>query len=256
MGPPGAQGKQGPQGNDGKQGPQGEQGNDGEQGPQGEKGVTESAGGDPVALPAAAWQTGELKAGSVHWYSFSALNARVYFIQWNDAGDGDDTQTAKVKVSAYEASGAELFHDEIDGYTTPQKITGYTGTVYLRVESVLPPVGGTYAVKYDAPVILASGSWQAGTLTASNNIQWYQFSAEAANTYSVQWDDSYSGSGTYTGDVYVSAYKADGTALFMDEDTAYATPQTFTGYVGTVYLKVMPHSASSLGTYAVRYEYE
>ncbi|MDR2500527.1 MAG: hypothetical protein LBD37_05535 [Treponema sp.] len=122
------------------------------------------------------------------------------------------------------------------------------------MESILPPVGGTYAVKYDAPVILAGGSWQDGTLTASNNIQWYQFPAEGGTAYSVKWDDSYSGSKNYTGDVYVSAYQADGSALFTKVDTAYAIPQTIAGYTGTVYLRVMPHSASSLGTYAVRYD--
>ncbi|MDR2501034.1 MAG: collagen-like protein [Treponema sp.] len=269
MGPPGPQGEQGNKGDTGETGEKGGKGDTGEKGETGDKGDTGEkgdkgdtgetgpAGSDPVALTAASWQDGELKAGSVHWYSFSALSFITYPIQWNDAGNGDNTKDAKVKVSAYKADGTSLFTDQTNGYTTPKTITGYTGTVYLRVESILSAVGGTYAIKYNDPAAtasaLTSGSWQTGNIATASSTQLYKFTAASGTIYGVQWNDTYDGSGTYTGKVNVSAYRSDGTAFFRDAAVGYTAPRTISGYTGTVYLQVTPNS-SSTGTYAVRYE--
>jgi hypothetical protein len=204
----------------------------------------------------AAYTAGAISAASeVHWYSFPAASGTFYFMRWDETG-GSGSYTGNIRVSAYQADGTTLFTTIDSGYTAPQTIMGdYTGTVYLRVSGSAP---GSYAVKVDTgiPLTVGSGSgsaWTTGTMSAGSQIDWYSFTASSGDTYTVQWDDSYLGTSTYSADIRVTAYRADGTAFFTNIDNGYTTPQTITGYDGTVYLRVTPYSSSSaLGDYAVR----
>jgi hypothetical protein len=128
--------------------------------------------------------------------------------------------------------------------------TGYQESAPVTVAAFGPSATG---------LTQSSGTWTTGTVNAGNPVDWYSFTA-TGGTYNVKWDDRVSGSGTYTnanggGDIEVTAYKDDGSELFPRADTAYATPQTISGYSGTVYLKVRPWNGSSTyyGDYAIQY---
>jgi hypothetical protein len=73
----------------------------------------------------------------------------------------------------------------------------------------------------------------------------------------VQWDDRDEGTGTYTGDVRVSAWRYTGGSLsaeFSGDDSGYTSPRSFSVSAGdTVYVKVEGYSNTSSGAYAVRY---
>jgi hypothetical protein len=131
-------------------------------------------------------------------------------------------------------------------------VTGLSGgtTYYFWVQAYY---NGTWSSLSDSVYQNTSGSstknWVSGYVSTSGT-KYYTFSATANRTYSVYWDDSYSGSGVYTCDVKVSAYMGS-TNYFMNQDSGYTTGQSFTPSTsGTVYIKVQPWTSGS-GTFAV-----
>jgi hypothetical protein len=106
-------------------------------------------------------------------------------------------------------------------------------------------------------VYLYSDSWTAGSLSDSGQEVWYGFSASDGTTYYVEWNDSYRGDGTKTGDIKVTAYTSSGSILFNQIDSAYSgsdsSPQVISGVSGTIYLKVEGYLSSSTGSYAIKY---
>jgi hypothetical protein len=95
-------------------------------------------------------------------------------------------------------------------------------------------------------------SWTAGSLNSYYDQKWYSFDALAGNAYTIGWDDSYQGSGTYTSDVYVSAYHADfTTSYFSGYDSGYSSPQQISVTASEkVYIKV--YNYYSYGTFALQ----
>ena len=174
---------------------------------------------------------------------------------WDRSG-GSGAYNGSVSLSFYTAGGSSVSAiTNGDGYTTPGTYGLAAGTYYLSVYGVS---AGSYAVKVTTLPALTVGSsssdntvWETGNLSASYQNDWYTFTADTAKTYNVQWDDSVQGTSAYTGNVSVYAYKADRTSFFSGVNSGYTTPQTITGYAGTVYLRVQP-SSSSYGTYAIR----
>jgi len=51
----------------------------------------------------------------------------------------------------------------------------------------------------------------------------YQFDVDPSKTYTLKWDDSYSGSGSYTSDVSVTAKSSSGTLFCSSKDSGYST---------------------------------
>jgi fibronectin type 3 domain-containing protein len=104
-------------------------------------------------------------------------------------------------------------------------------------------------------ITLSPTAWAEGNLSAAGQVDRYQFAAAAGVSYYLQWDDSAQGSGTYTCDVKVSAYRAsDGDAVFTTVDSGYFSPQTIgVSTTDTIYVQVEGYSTLSTGTYAVRY---
>ncbi|MDR1251624.1 MAG: hypothetical protein LBK62_05595 [Treponema sp.] len=142
-------------------------------------------------------------------------------------------------------------------------ISGYTGTVYIKVTGNSSSSTGTYSVMYEAgdgndyketAVSFPANAWRTGAISPStDDIDWYYFQATSAKTYILKWDE-YGGSGNYTADIRVSVYKADGSTPLNDIndiDTGYSSSRTFSGYTGTVYIKV---TGSSTGTYTIAYQ--
>ncbi|MDH5716670.1 MAG: DUF4215 domain-containing protein, partial [Spirochaetia bacterium] len=111
-------------------------------------------------------------------------------------------------------------------------------TVSLFIDAIIwpPTTIGT---------IIVDGGYQTVTV---NSIVYVEFSVAAGNTYTINWDDDYDGSGTYSGggDIYASAYNPNGSAIFTNIDSGYPNGfdgegQTFTAtQAGTVYIKLNP----------------
>jgi uncharacterized delta-60 repeat protein len=104
------------------------------------------------------------------------------------------------------------------------------------------------------PKLLQQDIWEAGSITAGQ-IVWYYFNGTAGQVYKISWDDSYQGSGNYTGDIKVSCFRADRTtSYFLTVDSGYTTPQQITAAATeSLYLKVQGYTISSSGTFAIKY---
>jgi hypothetical protein len=220
------------------------------------------------ALTDGVWRDDELGVNEVHWYTFTGAGWRGSQIQWNSAIEGDGSKTGRIKVSAYNGNGTLLIYNYgssnfdglTSGYTFPPSVAA--GTVYVKVESTLAALGGTYAVRYDTitpstPIPLSGGTYADGTVSGVSR-DWYSFSAAAGTAYSVQWQDSAQQAGSaYTGNIRVSAYRDNGTAFFTQADSGYTSPRLTLYTTGTVYILVESLSSSNSsydGTYAVRYD--
>jgi hypothetical protein len=105
---------------------------------------------------------------------------------------------------------------------------------------------------------LTSGVWTTGTVISTAIHYWYKFEANSANTYTLTWDEKFTGSATYTGGIWVTAYESDGTTPFGNiwgkNDGYGSDAEIISGYTGTVYIEVEAFSSpSDLGTFAVKY---
>jgi hypothetical protein len=113
-----------------------------------------------------------------------------------------------------------------------------------------PPAAGT-----DTP--LSANAWTEGDMSAETQVDWYRIAIGTAGIYYLQGDDNYQGSGTYSGRIRVSAYRADGTPLFTNMGSGYTYPQVMYCNAGeTLYVRVAPSDkwwSSGTGTYAIRY---
>jgi hypothetical protein len=103
---------------------------------------------------------------------------------------------------------------------------------------------------------LVNGVFTSGTsISPEGDVDWYKFEATIGHMYILTWDDS-DGSGTYAGDIKVSAYQSDGATVLngiSSVDSGYSTPKTISGYTGTVYIKVQGHWSYSNGSYIIKY---
>jgi uncharacterized repeat protein (TIGR02543 family) len=102
---------------------------------------------------------------------------------------------------------------------------------------------------------LTNNVWTIGNLT-SNTVNYYSFTVSSGTAYYIQWDDSYDGAGSYSGDikVYASYNDAYGTEIFPMTDSGYGTPQFFVSSQSySVIIRVEGFSPGSTGSYAIRY---
>jgi len=103
------------------------------------------------------------------------------------------------------------------------------------------------------PDQLGIGTWKTGSIAAGGSVWWY-FSCTSGTQYSIYWDDYYSGSGTYTADIKVSAYRSNqSTSYFTDVDSGYHSPSVITAAESNlVYIRILGYYSSSAGTFAVK----
>jgi hypothetical protein len=103
------------------------------------------------------WKDGVITAAAEQWYQFTAGAGKTYEVMWNTGSYGDGTKTLSLaKVSAYKSDGVTaLFTDITSGWDALQSsrtISGYTGTVYLKVKGYSDALyTGTFALKYFEP---------------------------------------------------------------------------------------------------------
>jgi hypothetical protein len=108
------------------------------------------------------------------------------------------------------------------------------------------------SVSQVTPEFLTLNAWTDGDISASGEVDWYTFTAAAAGTYYLQWDDAHNSGGDKTLYGEVSAYRSDGTPVFTGETHGFSAPRAVTVSAGeTVYVRV--EGSGGIGTYAVRY---
>jgi PKD repeat protein len=133
-------------------------------------------------------------------------------------------------------------------------------TAYSKNEKKKNNITKTIIVTSPTPqssVSLINNEYAYGSLLNVSDTLWYSFNVTNGNSYTVQWDDTYDGSGLYTADVIVDVFKANLTTSYISYgDNGYFFPSSFNANeTGTVYVRVTPYSVSSsnLGTFALRY---
>jgi hypothetical protein len=172
--------------------------------------------------------------GDIDWYKFTAVSGKTYLLTWDDgATPNSGTYTGDIMVTVYQSDGSTILKG-IDcagnGYAS-RIISGYTGTVYVKVQAYqqyswsTPATPSTYIIKYEegdgndsmmAATTLVDGVWTNDTaINPAGDIDWYKFTASPPQTYTLTWDDGDSPySGTYTGDIMVTVYQADGSTIW------------------------------------------
>jgi hypothetical protein len=97
---------------------------------------------------------------------------------------------------------------------------------------------------------LFEDTWTNGNITQERQVREYSIIVNEGTYYFIWWNDSYSGNGTKTTDVYVSAQYNGGSSIFTRSDSAWSTLVSFTASRnGIVTLSV----SGGVGTYAVAY---
>ena len=112
--------------------------------------------------------------------------------------------------------------------------------------------GGTTGTEAN-PIPLTAGIWANGSITstASDSAVWYSFNVQSGTTYYVWWNDSDSGNGTKTLDVWVSA-TINGDLIFS-EDNGWSGRYFVSNQSGPVKIIVEPYWVGGTGTFAVAY---
>jgi hypothetical protein len=244
----------------------------------------------PISLSADQWKDGELTSKTPQvQYKFSIKWSEVYYLWWNDSGQGDGFKTGNIKVSAKFSDGTDIFPDNIsgvnNGWNSPQTITFFSmspsdanksKTVIITVEPYEDSFG-TYSIAYTTgytparppstvvlpnnPTPLAENTWKNGTIAGSTakDWDWYTLSVIKDTTYNFWWDErSTFGSGMFTGDITVTAYYSDGKEAFPETNTAWTSANSLIpDKNGTLYLMVKLNISASgsvnPGTYAIAY---
>jgi hypothetical protein len=132
---------------------------------------------------------------------------------------------------------------------------GDVETYTITATRAAPPIVGS-GTQADPFVISSNGIWVPSEIT-SNDGTWFVFEVVPESNYTVNWDDSWSGSGDYSLDISMSAYLEDQTtpyASLSGIDTGYNTDFNVTPSAGTtqVFLHAIPYSSDNTGTFAVK----
>jgi len=195
-----------------------------------------------------AW-TISLSSIGLSWNSVAAADG--YYVYQSSSSYGTYVyigSTTSTSTTVYGLSSNTTYYYRVSAYNSFGE-SGQSTYDYATTYSSFS--GGTSA---SSPYYLTAGAWATGNISSS--YLYCAFYVTYGNTYYVWWDDSYSGSGSYTKDVYVSAYYYnDSSTAFSEADSAYNTPRSFTANQnGYVILRIRPYNATSTtGTFAIVY---
>lgn len=199
-------------------------------------------------------------------YKFYSSHTATYNVSWTNS-DG-----ANMSVSAGDDSDYESYFSATT--TSGRDISvDFYNTVYIKVMPADSSSVGTFSLtvtetssSYSVDISVyenelgtsgsqsgSDNSWTDSEFTSGSSYKIYRFYASSNETYSVYFDDSSSGSGTQTCDVKV--YYSIGSTSFSQYyyDYGYYSPISIDASSSEyVYLKVMPHSSSNIGTFRIR----
>jgi uncharacterized repeat protein (TIGR02543 family) len=204
----------------------------------------------PATLTANVWADGDISSDEAQWFQFTATAATQYI---HANFNGTLSSSYGIYVQLYDNNGAAVRSTGLYGSTKYISQTLTSGQVYyIKVSPYTSSYTGTYQIGFTAsiippsPTILTANTWADGSLTSTNNEQWFQFTATAATQY------IHANFGTLN-DLYVQLYDSSGTTVGNQANwygsTTYIA-RTLTG--GQVYyIKVWPYSSSGSGTYQI-----
>ena len=108
---------------------------------------------------------------------------------------------------------------------------------------------------YEADSSLTENVWHDDEITFGVSEMKYYLNVKAGSTYRINWNGYYYGYSTKNLMINVSAEYLDGTPLFTNQLSGYATTQTFIARENTlVVITVTPSAVGSVGTFAIRYQ--
>lgn len=190
-------------------------------------------------------------------FSFAAEQGGEYLLTIRDkstTGAGFTTYTT-TNLYAPGSSSPVSGMAELTSYS-PKPFTAATSGVYfVKVRSTYATTLGSFdvAVRYYAPVALATDGTQTTGSTAAADLDVYSFPVTAGQTYAIRWKDHDYTSRPTWGDVKISGVGPSGETLFTDLNTTDLAPQIVTaGKTGTVLIKVRPYySTLNFGDYQI-----
>lgn len=211
-----------------------------------DNGTTGGGGTDnePIHLSAGQWIEGEINnpEDSVK-YILTVTAGTSYNVWVNDRNsffDGAGTKTLATSISAsYENGDVITF---TSNYLTPAT----SGRVIIEVKPSASSIfnTGTFAITFtvgtdssmpsyhfnppSAVITFSGNTWSNNAIINTSDFVWYSYNVTTAQTYYIWWNDNYEGNGAKTADISVSAYYSDGTSIFLNIDSAWASPQSFT----------------------------
>jgi uncharacterized protein YdbL (DUF1318 family) len=130
-------------------------------------------------------------------------------------------------------------------------------TYYVSLRNCSPNGNEAYTITASsaAPTPLPiANSWTSGTMDSSGAV-WYVATVTPSQTYTLNLDTSFNGSGTKTCDAKVSAFQSDkSTSYFNGIYNIYSSGRSLTIAAGQtqVYIKVEPFSYGGTGTFALK----
>ncbi len=207
-------------------------------------------------LPLDTWNERSFAEYEGRTYAFNVVAGQTYAITWDEYGDGSGKYSGDIKVAAYREDLSTTYFDKgYQGYATPWIITARDNTLYLRAEAEGAYSDGSFALKV-YPIAINSlpvGTWTTGNIATSNQVIMYSFNTTPGNVYAVTWDEVSPGSGTYNGDIRVTAYREDLlNPYFKGIDSAYPIPETFIAKDNMACLAVIASRSSVTGDFAIK----
>ena len=187
-------------------------------------------------------------------------------VTWSSSADGVATVSGTGFVTAVANGMATITVNTNDGGQTATCAVTVTtpGTASLVIQptptqaKLISKVGATTRLSMGLGMSLPYNTWVPWEV-AANETLWFPIVAEAGKTYSVQWDDSYNGSGNYSGDIEAGVFLvvngSEVSGWNGTYDTQYSSGKTFTvTTTQLVYVKVIPYHTDPVaeaGSFAV-----
>ncbi|MDH5717137.1 MAG: DUF4215 domain-containing protein [Spirochaetia bacterium] len=190
-----------------------------------------------------------LHTNTGEFFTFTANGTSSYAVLWDDSYSGSGAYTGDILMIGTNSAGTQIIYQD-SGYLYPAIITPIAGTVTLETNPYYSAgTVGINVLPYNT--ITVNGGWYSYNLPVTSGSILIAFSVTSGQTCTVNWDDSYEGTGTYSGDIWMAAYQGNpgATPYFNLVDSGYYTGQTFTATAtGTVYLEANANwSSGSLG---------
>lgn len=143
---------------------------------------------------------------------------------------------------------AQVSGTTANDFTNPVIYTVTANDGSTKTYTVIVPTPGFEALP-------AEGTWTTGHLNTSGGAVWFEATVTGGQSYILNWDDQYEGSGSYTLDVVVSAYEQDqATSYFLTQDSGYSTARIIDVPAGQtrLYVKVTAYFSGPTGSFALK----
>jgi len=221
---------------------------------------------DATPLVSGVVMDGFIGPEGVAWFSIESEIGHQHQLWWNDAHEGDGTQSASVLVSMFDANETLVFFGNASaGFLLPMSFNpGVGNRYYIRVTPMNTGGTGSFQIIYTtaggppSPWFAPSGvtaltedQWRAGHIAAPDGRAWFSFDVVAGESYFVYFNDAQMGQG-YNLWGLMGVISSDG-AVLLSRTTGGWIPSFTATSTGTVYVLVTAQSTWGEGTFAIAY---